>query len=161
MDVTRGGLYSRITEMDRKLQACLAWHRMGDHGSTFSVRGSLHQLVPVWGRAIYHRLLLTLATELYMYQGAIRCRVRRAKYYKEGWCRRLRLPLSTRSLCLFPVKSAGGKFSSIDLNINIKGQLETIILAQWHTSLGQMRAVNLISWGCLRSGFQAQGRWAF
>lgn len=47
VDVTRGGLYSRITEMGRKLQACLAWHEMGDHGPASSVRGSLHQLVPV------------------------------------------------------------------------------------------------------------------
>lgn len=38
--------------------------------------------------------------------------------------------LSFQFLCPFPVKSTGEKFGSFDLNINIKVQLETIILAQ-------------------------------
>lgn len=76
-------------------------------------------------------------------------------------CPLLRLLLNSHFRCPFPDKSAGGKICSVDLNINTKVQLETIILAKWHTPLSQMRVVNLISWGCLRSGFQAQGLWAF
>lgn len=57
--------------------------------------------------------------------------------------------------------STGGKLSSTDININIKVQLQTIILSQWHTSLSQMGGINLISQGCLRSGLQARGHRAF
>lgn len=45
-------------------------------------------------------------------------------------CPLLRFLLSSQFLCPFPVKSTGEKFGSVDLNINIKVQLETIILAQ-------------------------------
>lgn len=45
-------------------------------------------------------------------------------------CPLLRFLLSLQFLCPFPVKSTGEKFGSVDLNINIKVQLETIILAQ-------------------------------
>lgn len=75
------------------------------------------------------------------------------------WCPLLRLSVSARTL-FFPL-STGGKLSSTDININIKAQLQTIILSQWHTSRSQRRGINLISRGCLRSGFQARGRRAF